>query len=1187
MNIIEKNNSIKDYYINLQTLYNNAIKLLTGINQSLSTSASEVTITVADTNNEQSTVRIPSFLYLENKLEQLDSNFGTLFNLPKSGEAWFNNSNGMYKIEMVKSNTSPIKPQFNTTDLYSYTKYNNLFKDLVNPKTYLKLNIDNLPNNIEEMFMKKMIFHNVSIYNNLLSSGYKSYNDIKNALYGFIKGVDYDEYDSIIKLPLKNDEFISEFKILEIPELNESNNPWTPIDDVHHHLHYKLRLNTIKYFNNEDNSITYSLKIGDYITLENENVIYKIVNIESNINSLSEYLLEIEEITGHITLQTFNENHSMVMKLYTNDQYNKFHYVELPLEENEYICLFIGTVYNNIRSIMSDGILLDLNSILMKDENGNLIYDTNSKTPMTYIQYYDKYCKNVGDLMLGFIETTYPQLSNYNNEQLNTLQNSDEVKNLVSKTINSTSILKVQKINNHLLDDTTTENILKLHTEKSELNIQLQNVQNNINETYNQLVTTDFSQDISVSQESLKLKLDEYYAKRRTLQNQQISIVDNINILKGNVKSMNNSKFRIRGNADVTEFEKYIKSSYKKCEIIGLEVQYKYKSINSDTTNVSVINSTVYTDWNRTINIDKERKLVFDENNNYSIKYENYDTVNNIIKWNQIDIPITQGEDVVIRIRYKYSIGQPFINLYTPWSDEITVTFPAELTETNEISSILDINDTDTTSAKFNNTLINEGYQEHINNKIIDGSQSFYHMPENIYSGFNTAENKLISLKDKLNTIVQDIESYKQFVNDEINSEYKVFLEYDNISVEISNNTENNITLNYNNDADIQNDLFIRKDMNLVIKNTGTSNIKMYSLFPGNISMPLLLTNEQFYDKYIIDYERVPLLYGNSQIPHENIYFQKLGQWIYFRQNNAYSKRDYYDNNKNINSHNLNSAVRAYEFLRDEGDKYFGDLSEETQNKYSCKFATNGDVELSNKEYLRHNNKQVLLGYRSRSNNISLVNSTQLWRDVIYDRDSRSYRVVDLVMDYNENIIKDPYNNFSEKFFLPFDVITDTTNGKEYYHNNNYLLCYEHICKVETEDNNVKTNVYLTPSDSLSLVAQDPNYLNFNNTDDFCGAFFIPKLLTKKDLLCDRFEKNQYKELTVGKSFSIPIIFEYYLKDSLKSVSKTIAFDLKTSTIKEPDHYAITIKANYKLTSSINIDYSEINDLEENSYEKL
>ena len=119
------------------------------------------------------------------------------------------------------------------------------------------------------------------------------------------------------------------------------------------------------------------------------------------------------------------------------------------------------------------------------------------------------------------------------------------------------------------------------------------------------------------------------------------------------------------------------------------------------------------------------------------ISFSNYNALSNVVKWNQIDIPINQGEDVVIRIRYKYNIGQPFINLYSPWSNEITVAFPTELTESTEISSILDSNDDDVVSAKFIKTLINDGYEEHVTNKIVDNSQVFYHMPENIYSGFN------------------------------------------------------------------------------------------------------------------------------------------------------------------------------------------------------------------------------------------------------------------------------------------------------------------------------------------------------------------------------------------------------------------------------------------------------------------
>ena len=62
---IEKNNTIKDYYIRLERMYINVMNMLTSLNQSLVSNSSEVTVTVTDTNDVKSTLRIPSFLYLE------------------------------------------------------------------------------------------------------------------------------------------------------------------------------------------------------------------------------------------------------------------------------------------------------------------------------------------------------------------------------------------------------------------------------------------------------------------------------------------------------------------------------------------------------------------------------------------------------------------------------------------------------------------------------------------------------------------------------------------------------------------------------------------------------------------------------------------------------------------------------------------------------------------------------------------------------------------------------------------------------------------------------------------------------------------------------------------------------------------------------------------------------------------
>ena len=138
------NNSLKEYYVKLHTLYNNAINILTAINQSLSTNASEVSIELFE-NNTSSTVKIPSFLYLDNKLEQLENSFSNLFNMPQTGEAWFSNDGSMYKLQLVRSNTAPLSPAINTSKLVAGFSNNEFIKDLVNPRTYIRLNIDNLP----------------------------------------------------------------------------------------------------------------------------------------------------------------------------------------------------------------------------------------------------------------------------------------------------------------------------------------------------------------------------------------------------------------------------------------------------------------------------------------------------------------------------------------------------------------------------------------------------------------------------------------------------------------------------------------------------------------------------------------------------------------------------------------------------------------------------------------------------------------------------------------------------------------------------------------------------------------------------------------------------------------------------------------------------------------------------------
>ena len=1126
---MEQNNSIKEYYIKLEKMMSNVVNMMTALNTALSSSSSEIEISLVNTDNSDDTtssVRIPSFLYLENKLEKLDNVISNLFKIPKSGEAWFESSSNMYKLSLLKSNNAPVQPIVSNLDQIGFNiKDNNIFKDLVNPKTYIRLNLGNISDNINQILVKKIIINRASDADYLKE--FNSYSDIKSALFNRTIGVDYEEYDTVVDIPIKSDKYDSFFKIEQV-----TNNG----DGI-----YELHLDTLTYYDKDDKSIQYTIRKGTLLCIGDEYVTYEVIDVNTiynskNDNDNNEYVIIVKERIGHINIQTYYENSEMYLKIY-NGSYSEFHYVDVPLEENPNIILFISTIYNNVRSTYSNAIHLDLSTIYMKDQNNNYILDE-SGNKISYIEYYNAYCKNIGDMMVGFTKLSYPQVSNYTNAELRRLTDSDELKEIVTTTLysNSELVLNVSRINTHLIDDETSKDIINLHTQKNELNSQLRSVQDNVDQIYTQLTTTDFSQESSITQESLRSKLNEYYNERLNLEKQLLSIVDSINLAKSGVIGLDQSKYRIRGVTDANDKNdsaiespiiSFLHNNFGyNCDIIGLDIEYKYKTANKDSNTILNSNSTIFTDWNHQSNIERERYLEFDPNTNkYKISFSNYNALSNVVKWNQIDIPINQGEDVVIRIRYKYNIGQPFINLYTPWSNEITIPFPTELTESTEISSILDSNDDDVVSAKFIKTLINDGYEEHVTNKIIDNSQVFYHMPENIYSGFNTAENNLISLKDKLIDMNNEITSYKASIDNELNSNYEVILEWDNTSIQLSNMTNNNIVIN-----ELINgvfDTFIKKKMNLIIKNTGSTPIKLYSIFPGNIDTTLLDSSNKYFDDIIINYERVPLLVEGSNVPSESILPQYMGQWIYFRQNNPFTSYPLYYNDSNQNEADIEQVSQGYK------PKYNGQLS----------------------KYINVENKQALLPYRNRGN---IINSTNYWGYLSYDPNLKKAT-------YKIGSVESSDSLYASIKDLYLYENCDNTN-------NEYLLKYEHIY-------NSVNNTYLNDTTSISdFVNKISKPLRM-----FDGAFLIPELISRTQILCDSKESNQYKLLDVGKMVSIPILFEYFLENTDNtnvSITKTLAFDLKTSLMREPDHYilSVTAKYDYSQTNASSQSYSNIID---------
>lgn len=1127
------NDSLKEYYTKLHGMYIQCYDMMKAMNQSLTTKDSEISLVVVNSQGERETIKIPSYLYLENKIEQLDSSLSSLIELPESGEAWLQKNADLYKIDMVKHGISPEVPSIKSTNLVALYKDNNFLKDLVSPKTYLKIDISNMSDITSSMMMKKLIIYDADMFSALQS--YNSYDEISAALYNYSKGSAYDEYDNEIEVPVKRNRFTSSFNITSIPTKEEvgKENPWT--ESSSSKLTYEIKLDTLEYYDSEDQTIVYSLNTGDLLTMAGQSTIWKVKSVDD-----SDMTVVIEEVSGHTALQTHDENSSMSFTIYDNN-FSAYHYVEVPLEENQYIIVFLASIRNNTRSAWSSPIICDLSSIYVKDNGGNYIQDEYGNN-LTYIEYYKKYCTNVGDLILGITQTAYPQISNFTSSQLESLQDGDGIQKIVSNTFDVDNILQVVPINKHLVDTTTNDDIKSLHASKNDFMQQISSKQSEIDDIYNKLITTDFSKDITVSQSQLKTKLNTLYTEKTSLQKQLNSIIDDISTKSTNLDITGNEiKYRVRGVTDTTYLDRELASVGDGLDIeaIGCEVEYKYKSTTKENTSLSSINSSTFTDWNRLDNIDRQRKLKF-TTSGVGVEFVDYGSTDNIIKWNQIDIPIQQGEDVVIRVRYKLNIGQPFISIYTPWSDEKTVVFPSQYKNDIDLTTILTQNDQDSVSAAFSKTLIDDGYQDHIQDKVVSSDQVFFHNSENIYSGFNTSENKMISLKDKLNDLNNKMETWKTTLDNETNSKFEVYLNYDEYSVLLSPNSKNTINL-YNNDH-ITN-MYIKKNMNIVIKNTGDTRVNLYSIFPGSTDISLLNCEVSSFIPNIANYERVPLIIDNA------IKGQTLGQWIYFRENSSWTGQSIYFSSESQNQ-------------KDEKN-----IEEQAPLVYEC----------NANQYMGVDNMQVLLGYRSRSGSThqsTIAENSTRWGKLMFDFGKKE-----------ASEFLDPKDIDMEEVPSP-SLITISTDlsaqtGESMYakmansdsswfiygltRKNSWIMRYEDIVKTSSESTDAIES-YLDPDTTFDSFLATGSATNFTSVSSFTGGFLYPELISKDQIITEGEEKSS-KYIEVGESISIPVVFEYFVDSSMKNIKKSLYFDLRNSLVKDPQHYMIEIVGNYDFSS--------------------
>ena len=757
-----------------------------------------------------------------------------------------------------------------------------------------------LPNDIVEVNVKKVIPKTVELQNIFkekikYSSVTYSYSDLYKVLTNYVEDKDYVEYDTIYKVPIRKNIGSSTYVIESV--LSDNIN-----DNLEEFITLKLRndlqdssLNNKLTYKLFDETIEKSLKVGD--ELINYDGSGKVVITEirqaSNIIVVKVVNGEYLNFVGTASYDTNNDtdiHYLSKLRFYSPVDFEKDKYVKIPLEEDKYVFVAIAAVNSrmNVQSSWGSGLIIDTHSL--KNE-----LDINFK------DYYDSNVKNIGDTLF--------EMTSMITAPITELTNDDFKKYTSAKPELNTDIIKVMQINKHLNNSDTVKNIRDAYNQKKLAQTQLSEVQTKINIINEQLSSISFD-DVTGTRSLYTAQLTKLNEQKNELLKTINNAIDSISLSVNSAEiPIENAKYRIRG-FYMPNFDDEINS-----HIIGIQLQYRYKNTSSEIGNATSLSGLdgktyIYSDWNLMNSFNKSKIANF-ENGSFRYDYEVSNEDKNEPSYNQIDIPISQGESVDIRIKVVYDFGQPYIKMTSDWSDILNIEFPDEFTKDVPVLTIIEENNNDIETNRFENILVNKGINNHIDDMIVDQTTTYYHKPDSIASGFYTAERRVIPLKDKLLSMSNDIAAIKNDITG-ANGICRVSLAIGENDTMIYSDRENTITLEaYNNfvvtngDIDgnyVLNDGVISTIINIVISNTGSTALKLYSLFPGNRDILINDTITKAYNKDNYSLNKIEndiknkfgILYKYQNQTEDKLY-QTQNQFVTFRRNDAWTGIDYYD----------------------------------------------------------------------------------------------------------------------------------------------------------------------------------------------------------------------------------------------------------------------------------------------------
>jgi hypothetical protein len=707
-------NSFTQTVIDLEESVNISLAAMQGMNDAMTTNEDSVVIPVTTTDPitgdpSITNYSIPSFHSVIDQLNRVSNTVDTFV----SGQGVVLLNDGTYRqVTTVPVAKSPAAINTVTAPTKFQVKNNWFFENLMFPQMYVQFDLKNLiDDRSDRVVVRRLIFDNFDsaetqwFQTNFMGKSY-NYSTTINILSQ--NGKNYWTDDDVQNLPLNPTKYTGSFRIVNKSTIN--NKEWFYLD-------------TLNYGLTSDSSTinNIQLKINDQLRYNDS--LYSINSIEA-----TEKRVSLTALVG-LGKPTINN----YFYIYSTPFQEKLAQIPIGYDECEIIFLKgVNDDFNIIADNWGTGIPFYTNDLTL----------INSTT--TLESYYLSQISDFGKQMEGqakekFVPAFYGVTPD--------------------APVIQASQFGVNQVNTQLNAALDTEAIKSTQTQIESTKTIINSLKSTISQQKAELIAlTDPAQ-----RSDLQGKIDNNISQLSKKSVEYQSLVKSLaTVAYENSAVLVSPKYRVRGFFDIPAGKTTTNDPNEiPQEIIQFDIAYRYLRLDNTGNPLNTYSfadpstgqnvTGTFTDW--TIVQSPIKTKVYDEITGlYVWKAENIadgETVN----INQVDIPITKGEKVQMKIRSISEAGWPSNPLKSPWSSTVVVSFPSNLEGSDQVVNILTDSQSEETSIKLEETLNATGVISHLQDGIPNpnsGTGTFfkhqsvnlsYDLPTRDIDGNTTSEN--------------------------------------------------------------------------------------------------------------------------------------------------------------------------------------------------------------------------------------------------------------------------------------------------------------------------------------------------------------------------------------------------------------------------------------------------------------